>query len=159
MAWNHQVLGQLHLNAEQIKLIVPRQMHKIFKKLILNDNFCEHILCIFCEIALGWIHVSAQSQHWFRQWLGAVRQQAIIWVIIDHMVSIGFNDLIYWISTRRVYSNLLMTQCIIQYYMNMLYYNENTGCRIVQIRFWFHKRHSEPQHHRPDMEYRKICNL
>ena len=38
------------------------------------------------------------SQYWFRQWLGAVRQQAITWAIVDlvlchYMVSLGHNDL------------------------------------------------------------------
>ena len=39
------------------------------------------------------------SQHWFRWWLGAVRQQAIIWANVDpdlcrHMASLGHNELI-----------------------------------------------------------------
>ena len=39
------------------------------------------------------------SQHWFRQWLGAVRQQAITWANVDlvpcrHMASSGHNELI-----------------------------------------------------------------
>ena len=38
------------------------------------------------------------SQHWFRKWLGAVRQQAITWTTVDqdlqrHMVSLGPNEL------------------------------------------------------------------
>ena len=41
-----------------------------------------------------------KSQHWFREWLGAVRQQAITRVNVDpdlcrHMVSLGHNDLIF----------------------------------------------------------------
>ena len=36
------------------------------------------------------------SQHWLRQWIGAVRQQAIAWSNIDqdlwfHVVSVGYN--------------------------------------------------------------------
>ena len=39
------------------------------------------------------------SQHWLRQWLGAVRQQAITWANVDpdlcrHMASLGHNELI-----------------------------------------------------------------
>ena len=39
------------------------------------------------------------SQHWFRWWLGAVRQQAITWANVDtdpcrHMASLGHNELI-----------------------------------------------------------------
>ena len=38
------------------------------------------------------------SQHWFRQWLGAVRHQAITWANVDQggwcrMVSLGHNEL------------------------------------------------------------------
>ena len=38
------------------------------------------------------------SQHWFRWWLGVVRQQAITWANVDpdlchHMVSLGHNEL------------------------------------------------------------------
>ena len=38
------------------------------------------------------------SQHWFRWWLGAIRQQAITWTNVDtdpcrHMVSLGHNEL------------------------------------------------------------------
>ena len=38
------------------------------------------------------------NQHWFRQWLGAVRQQAISWANVDpdlrhHMASLGHNEL------------------------------------------------------------------
>ena len=42
------------------------------------------------------------SQHWFRYWLGAVRQQAITWINVDpdlsrHMVSLGHNELMYYL--------------------------------------------------------------
>ena len=38
------------------------------------------------------------NQHWFRQWLGAVRQQAITWANVDpdlccHMASLGHHEL------------------------------------------------------------------
>ena len=38
------------------------------------------------------------SQHWFREWLGAVRQQAITWANVEpdlcrHMASLGHNEL------------------------------------------------------------------
>ena len=37
-------------------------------------------------------------QHWFKQWLGAVRQQAITWANVDwdisrHMATLGRNEL------------------------------------------------------------------
>ena len=40
------------------------------------------------------------SQHWFRWWLGAIRQQAIAWTNVDldpchHIASLGQNELIY----------------------------------------------------------------
>ena len=45
------------------------------------------------------------SQHWFRKWLGAVRQQAITWASVDpdlchHMGSLGPNELsLDWLCT------------------------------------------------------------
>ena len=38
------------------------------------------------------------SKHWFRQWLGVVRQQAITWANVDpelcrHMVPLGHNEI------------------------------------------------------------------
>ena len=41
------------------------------------------------------------SQHWFRYWLGAIRQQAITWTSVDqdlqrHMASLGPNELTHW---------------------------------------------------------------
>ena len=38
------------------------------------------------EITLRWIPQSLtimRSQHWFKQWLGAIRQQAITWTNVD----------------------------------------------------------------------------
>ena len=42
--------------------------------------------------------ISHRSQHWYRWWLGAVRQQAVTWTNVDtdlchHMVSQGHNEL------------------------------------------------------------------
>ena len=44
------------------------------------------------------------SQHWFKEWLGAVRQQAITWTNVDpercpNMVSLSHNDLPVIINT------------------------------------------------------------
>ena len=44
------------------------------------------------------------SQHWFRWWLGAVRQQAITWANVDldlyyHMVLLGHNEFNFETST------------------------------------------------------------
>ena len=41
------------------------------------------------------------SQHWFRQWFGAVRQQAITWANVDpdlchHKASLGLSELTLW---------------------------------------------------------------
>ena len=58
-------------------------------------------LCICFEITLRWIAALMKNQHWFRQWLGAVRQQAITWTNADqdqwrNTVSLGANELILW---------------------------------------------------------------
>ena len=49
------------------------------------------------------------SQHWFREWLGAVRQQAITWASVDSvlchfMASLGHNEL--KIREKKMYLNL-----------------------------------------------------
>ena len=52
------------------------------------------------------------SQHWFRWWLGAIRQQAITWASVDldpcrHMTSLGHNELNFSVlrinHSRRTY--------------------------------------------------------
>ena len=54
---------------------------------------------ISCELALRWMSLDLTGgQHWFRQWLGAVRQQAITWANVDpnicrHIPLIGHNEL------------------------------------------------------------------
>ena len=55
--------------------------------------------CFYCGTGLGWMPIFS-SQHWFRLWLGAVRQQAITWANVDqclcrHMASLGANELTY----------------------------------------------------------------
>ena len=59
------------------------------------------------------------SQHWFRQWLGAVRQQAITWTSVDqdlqhHMALLDPNELTYilydmmswWMKMKRWSSHI-----------------------------------------------------
>ena len=56
---------------------------------------------ISCEIALRWMShwtLGMVSQHWFRQWLGAIRQQSITLANVDpgqchHMALLGQNEL------------------------------------------------------------------
>ena len=68
----------------------------IFKPVFVIDNWG-----LFCDIALGWMSQDPLlmiSQHWFRLWLGAVRQQAITWANVDpdlcrHMVLLGQDEL------------------------------------------------------------------
>ena len=57
------------------------------------------------------------SQHWFRQWLGAVRQQAITWANVDqdlcrHMASLSHNELT--LATGECGNNF---KCVISEYM------------------------------------------
>ena len=59
-----------------------------------QTNFSDWWLGIFCEIASNECHRTMLmiTQHWFRSWLGAIRQQAITWGNIDpvfwcHMAS------------------------------------------------------------------------
>ena len=64
------------------------------------------------------------SQHWFRQWLGAVRQQAITWANVDpdlcrQMASLGHNELTmscerFWLLCSAF--NLLNSSVILKYW-------------------------------------------
>ena len=74
------------------------------------------------------------SQHWFRQWLGAVRQQAINWANVDpdlsgHMVSLGHNELITstfsW-DTMDIFAFILL-------FHRYLCYSPETGRKLVAI--------------------------
>ena len=66
----------------------------IFKQILVFDGWC-----IYCDIALIWMSLDFTDdlgQHWFRSWLGAVRQQAITWTNVNtdlyrHMASLGHN--------------------------------------------------------------------
>ena len=62
---------------------IPWLMAEVYLEKLLSDG-CHWILLMI-------------SQHWFRWWLGAVRQQAITWGKVDpdlcrHMVSLGHNE-------------------------------------------------------------------
>ena len=55
-----------HCNSIHINSLAPAdRCIKIQEYLNFSENFCQHILCIFCEIALGWMPIIS-SQHWFR---------------------------------------------------------------------------------------------
>ena len=76
--------------------------------------FFWHISCIFCKILLGWMPIIF-CQHWFRLWLGAVRQQAIIWTIVDQylchqIASLGDNELNRHQRLEPLYS---ITACVL----------------------------------------------
>ena len=54
------------------------------------------------------------SQHWFRWWLGAVRQQAITWTNVDpdlcrHMVSLGQNELTHCHAYKQLWEHLFLS--------------------------------------------------
>ena len=78
---------------------------------ILNDHFSSWFQLLMAELFFFVKLASYQgqwtlliiSQHWFRYWLGAVRQQAITWDNVDeglcrHIVSLGHNGLTNFIS-------------------------------------------------------------
>ena len=55
------------------------------------------------------------SQHWFRSWLGVVRQQAITWANVDsdlcrHMASLGPSELIFLVWSLVYRSSNMMSQ-------------------------------------------------
>ena len=48
-----------------IDSLTPERCIKIKEYWRFNENFCQHILYIFCEIAQGWMPIIS-NQHWFR---------------------------------------------------------------------------------------------
>ena len=60
-------------NGFNLKLVISKLISKI------------DVSIISCEITLRWMSQDLLmiSQHWFKQWLGAVRQQTNIWANVD----------------------------------------------------------------------------
>ena len=93
-----------HINLKVIHLFLPHCGLGYFNE-ILDECFSSQLQWLMAEIP----HVKLPSkechqtllrisQHWFRWWLGAVRQQTITWAIVDtifchHMASLGPNEL------------------------------------------------------------------
>ena len=62
-------------------------------------RYHEHFLLNYLQKNATRPHWWLISQHWFRQWYGAVRHQAITWVSVDpdlccHIASLGHSELI-----------------------------------------------------------------
>ena len=73
--------------------------------LYISNSFYELISwLVLAKLVSGECHRTQQmaSQHWFREWLGDIRQQAITWANVDrvwrrHMASPGPNEfLTHW---------------------------------------------------------------
>ena len=79
-----------------------------FKHVNFKHNFSIDILNIQVNIAWNEFQriLLMVSQHWFREWLGAVMQQAITWTSVDQdicyriMASLGHNELIHHIDLK-----------------------------------------------------------
>ena len=68
------------------------------------------------------------SQHWFRYWLGAVRQQAITWANVDpdlcrHMTSLGPNELIIYDMSCYLYPAVMIILMIDYTFSNNFSYS------------------------------------
>ena len=81
------------------------------------------------------------SQHWFRQWLGAVRQQAITWTSVDqdlqrHMASLGPNELSQWeLVIQEIFGDLCAN------HDGPTQSNDDTQCRYFTIRTFIKASH------------------
>ena len=84
------------------------------------------------------------SQHWVRQWLGAVRHQAITWANVDpdlchHMASLGHSELMYWslwhygnmISYRTISAPIIGTLIELDHWYPLSTMNEDLSLHIV----------------------------
>ena len=80
--------------SEWLTLMVLWHREAIYSATIIIGETC--ILKIYFMSWSPAIYSQLVSQHWFRYWLGAVRQQAITWTYVDHvkhhhMVSLSLN--------------------------------------------------------------------
>ena len=81
------VMMQSHSkNSNSAQMLLIKFMSIFFVKLLLYECHSTPLMI---------------SQHWFRYWLGAVRQQAITWDNVDpdschHMLPLGHNELILY---------------------------------------------------------------
>ena len=80
---------------KQINSLAPARCSRNFKSIIFK--------LLTVKLLSGECHrkLLTRSQYWFRQWLGAVRQQTITWANVDpvlycYMVSPGHNGLTHW---------------------------------------------------------------
>ena len=82
-----------------VNSLAPRKFEWNFRYLILQ---MISVICWLSLVQLPWYECHWTSlmisQHWFRQWLGVVRKQAITWANVDpdlrrHMASLGHNEL------------------------------------------------------------------
>ena len=78
--------------------LAPGRWCSIFKLITFKLISRTDLLIISYEIALRWITLLKISEHWFRSWLGAVRQQDTTCTNVDldpcrHLVSLGHNEL------------------------------------------------------------------
>ena len=64
---------------------VPRKCSSNFKSALSKHILQIKFMGTSCEIDIKWMPQTPlmTSQHWFRQWLGAVRQQASAWANVD----------------------------------------------------------------------------
>ena len=89
------------------------------------------------------------SQHWFRWWLGAVRQQAITWASVDadlcrQMASLGLNEL-----TGRVMSAELDTFIVYTFLWTPMMYHRDCPGYVIQAIPWRHNERDGVSNHQP----------
>ena len=92
-----------------VNSLVPGRCGCAFELIIFKRISRIDIFRICCEIAFRSMPLMMVGQHWFRYWIGAVRQQAIIWANVmpdlsRHMVSLGHNELINGLVIQSFFS-------------------------------------------------------
>ena len=86
----------------KLNSLAPGRYGSNFKTIILKLLIQKSSFVTRSEIALGWmtqnLNGEKSSEHWFREWLGAYRQQAITWAnagpcLCGHMASLVHTEL------------------------------------------------------------------
>ena len=88
----HSNIGKSHCPLVDVELIFKVWFSKSLYRIVVWVLAVKFILAECHKTSL------MISQHWFRQWLGAVRQQAITWANVDpgfcpYMATLGHNEL------------------------------------------------------------------
>ena len=120
----------------QVNSLAPGTWGCNLKLVIFSKLYQGQISWVFLvTLSSGEYHKTSlmSSQHWFRLWLGAVRQQAITWTNVDqvlwcHMPSLGHNELrffyyvIHWTKQHHILTTCVWIWITLLFHLNIMFF-------------------------------------